>query len=226
MIAITNVDIHGWEAAIRGMRNPMNSWNRSDSEFVEVFGDIVDAKPTYLKTTSIGQQDLALMTKLSSAGSEHAKYRRMITVYMDILAPLYWWKEFDTYKVGTVANSCSTMHKIHEKKFELADFSHEHLLNHDSEKLEWGVTIPYSLLNHIVCSLNECRQKYIETNDKIFWWQMIQLLPSSYNQKRTVMLNYEVLANIYHQRKEHKLDEWGDFCRWVETLPYSEIITG
>lgn len=215
MIAITNVDIHGWEAAIRGMRNTMNSWSRSDSEFVEVFGDIVDAKPTYLKTTSIGQQDLALMTKLSSAGSEHAKYRRMITVYMDILAPLYWWKEFDTYKVGTVANSCSTMHKIAEKEFTMDDFSHEHM----------SLGIP-SVLNVVVESLNNCREMYNKTNDKQHWWNMIQLLPSSYNQKRTVMLNYEVLANIYHQRKEHKLDEWRDFCRWVETLPYSEIITG
>ena len=209
MILLENVDIHGWEAAIRGMRNPMNSWDRSDS-----------------KACFIGKNDLELMTKLAKAGSEHAKYRRMITLTVDILAPLYWWKEFDTYKIGTIANSCSTMHSIHKKEFKLDDFSHEHLLDYDSEKIDWGVTIPHSLLTHIISSLNECRRKYIETNDKMYWWQMIQLLPSSYNQKRTVMLNYEVLANMYRQRKDHKLDEWRDFCQWIEKLPYSKIITG
>lgn len=214
MIQLDKTEIFGWEAAIRGMRNPMNSWSTSDSDFVEVFGDIIDEKPVYLKTTNIGEKDLMLMCQLAKAGSSHAKYRRMITVYTDILAPLYWWKEFDTYKVGTVANSCSTMHKIAEKAFVLDDFSCEHM----------SLGIP-SVLNIIIESLNNCREMYNETNDKQHWWNMIQLLPSSYNQKRTVMMNYEVLANIYTQRKGHRLDEWRDFCRWIEKLPYHQIIT-
>lgn len=221
-ILLENVDIHGWEAAIRGMRNPMNSWDRSDSKWK----DIGHGVPYY----EIGENDLELMTKLANAGSVHAKYRRMITVTVDITAPLYWWKEADTYKVGTVANSCSTMHKIADKEFTLGDFSHEHLLI--SEEIDISLTFKehntlYSpLMIAIVNTLNFYRALYLETKDKVYWWQMIQLLPSSYNQKRTVMLNYEVLANIYRQRKEHKLDEWRDFCRWIEKLPYSKIITG
>ena len=205
MIEITKHDIYGWEAAIRGMRNPMNSWERSDSLFDNI-------------SVNIGKNDLELMTRLANAGSVHAKYRRMITVTVDILAPLYWWKEFDTYKVGTVANSCSTMHKIADKEFTLDDFSHEHLFDDDDTRVGWGDIIPNFHLMLTVRALNQYREKYIETKDKAFWWQMIQLLPSSYNQKRTVMLNYEVLANIYRQRKDHKLDEWHDFCKWIEEL--------
>ena len=213
MILLENVDIHGWEAAIRGMRNPMNSWERSDSHFDNI-------------SVNIGKNDLELMTRLANAGSVHAKYRRMITVTVDIRAPLYWWKEFDTYKVGTVANSCSTMHKIADKEFTLDDFSHEHLFDDDDTRVGWGDIIPNFHLMLTVRALNQYREKYIETKDKAFWWQMIQLLPSSYNQKRTVMLSYEVLANIYRYRKDHKLDEWRDFCQWIEKLPYSKIITG
>lgn len=207
MIKLEKTDVVGWEHAIRGMRNPMNSWDKSDSIFDEDGGIFV------------GKKDGELMKKLAHNGSVHAKYRRMIVVYVDILAPLYWWKEFDTYKVGTVANSCSTMHKIHEKPFTIDDFSHEHLED---------VTSSMDFLTSfemLVDDLNTARNWYIKTKDKRFWWQMIQLLPSSYNQKRTVMLNYEVLANIYHSRKDHKLDEWRDFCKWIEGLPLSEIIT-
>ena len=210
MMEITKHDIYGWEAAIRGMRNPMNSWERSDSFFDNI-------------SVNIGKNDLELMTRLANAGPEHAKYRRMIVVTVDILAPLYWWKEFDTYKVGTVANSCSTMHKIADKEFTLDDFSHEHLLT--EKETAWGNICPTITLECTISALNNFRKKYLETKDKKYWWQMIQLLPSSYNQKRTVMLNYEVLANIYRQRKDHKLDEWRDFCKWIEELPYSlEII--
>ena len=213
MMEITKHDIYGWEAAIRGMRNPMNSWDRSDSFFDNI-------------SVNIGKNDHDLMMRLATAGSVHAKYRRMIIVTVDILAPLYWWKEFDTYKVGTVANSCSTMHKIADKEFTLDDFSHEHLFDDDDTRVGWGDIIPNFHLMLTVRALNQYREKYIETKDKAFWWQMIQLLPSSYNQKRTVMLSYEVLANIYRYRKDHKLDEWRDFCKWIEELPYSEIITG
>ncbi len=219
MIKLEKTEVVGWEHAIRGMRNPMNSWSKSDSNFWDVFDDTVNLRAYYLKSADIGNNDLELMRKLAKNGSVHAKYRRMIVVYVDILAPLYWWKEFDTYKVGTVANSCSTMHKIHEKEFTLDDFSHEHLEN---------VTSSMDFLTSfemLVDDLNTARNWYIKTKDKRFWWQMIQLLPSSYNQKRTVMLNYEVLANIYHNRKDHKLDEWRDFCKWIEGLPLSEIIT-
>jgi hypothetical protein len=163
----------------------------------------------------IGEKDLSLMMRLRNAGTDHRKFMRMITVYVDITAPLYWWKEFDTYKVGTVANSCSTMHKIHAKEFTMDDFSHDHL-NYLSEQFLFGW----------VERLNECRQAFIETEDKEYWWQMIQLLPTSYNQKRTVSLNYEVLTNMYHARKAHKLDEWREFCQWALTLPYSQLITG
>ena len=250
MIKIENFEVVGWEHAIRGMRNPMNSWEKSDS------GDMCSCKqkrddgdehiPYCLETfyprrteVFIGPNDHSLMMKLAKGGATHAKYRRMITVYVDITAPLYWWKEFDTYKVGTVANSCSTMHKIHAKEFTLEDFSCEHLINMDSglsrDKtpfveaggLDESIYSPWGVLNCMVIPmLNECRDRYLNTKDKIYWWQMIQLLPSSYNQKRTIMLNYEVLTAMYHDRKNHKLDEWHTFCDWIKTLPYSEFITG
>lgn len=222
MIKLENVEVFGFEAAIRGMRNPMNSWHKSDSDFSFVAPD---------GTPCIGENDLKLMKTLSKAGHDHGKYLRMINVTLDITAPLYWWKEFDTYKVGTVANSCSTMHKIHAKEFTLDDFSHEHLdcstkfmLAHDFEDgLDCYVT-SNSLLELICSVLNEYRKMFIEATDsdikKLFWWQMIQLLPSSYNQKRTVQLNYQVLKTMYHARKHHKLDEWVEFCKWCETLPY------
>lgn len=235
MIQIDKTEVVGWEAAIRGMRNPMNSWAKSDSYSgydCKTCGEIEregfckpkehDCSPYF--GFEIGPNDLGLMKNLCSAGTDHRKFMRMIAVYTDILAPLYWWKEFDTYKVGTVANSCSTMHKIAEKEFILADFSCEHLL--DYEDLNWGDTVPLATLKSVICALNIYRQKYLETKDNTYWWQMIQLLPSSYNQKRTVMLNYEVLANIYKSRKNHKLDEWRDFCKWIESLPYSELIAG
>ncbi len=215
MIKIENVDIYGWETAIRGMRNPMNSWDKSDSEFTP--WDSTDFK--------IGSADFALMSKLCNTGSDHRKFMRMITVYLDITAPLYWWKEFDTYKVGTVANSCSTMHRIAAKEFTLDDFSHEHLIEYPIPDI-FQTKSPLDVLYSIVDMLNICREKYLETKDKTYWWQLIQLLPSSYNQCRTIQLNYEVLANIYKSRKHHKLDEWLGFCAWIETLPYSELITG
>lgn len=240
MIKLEKTDIYGWEAAIRGMRNPMNSWDKSDSQVFQ-----------HIDGLEIGSNDLKLMKSLAMAGTSHSKYRRMITVTVDITAPLYWWKEFDTYKVGTVANSCSTMHKIHAKEFELDDFSHEHIIdtyeysndeNGDitSEYLDTycGLdyadlepidptgtmefdTFPIDILNWTIVMLNRARSLYLETKDKKYWWQMIQLLPSSYNQKRTVQLNYETLANIYATRKDHKLDEWRNFCEWIRTLPYS-----
>ena len=226
MIKIENIDIHGWEAAIRGMRNPVNSWDKSDSKFNVIFENCFDGVVQPIKSTFIGENDLALMKRLAKNGSVHAKYRRMITVTVDILAPLYWWKEFDTYKVGTVANSCSTMHKIADKEFTLDDFSHEHVET-EGKITEKSAAIPYiHALEYIISFLNYARNDYLKTKDKKYWWQMIQLLPSSYNQKRTVMFNYEVLAGIYHQRKNHKLDEWCEFCGWIEKLPYSEIITG
>lgn len=192
-----------WEIIIEGMRNPMNSWDKSDS-LCAYNGEFI-----------LGDNDRKLMTSLAKGGAVHAKYRRMIPVFMTINAPLYWWKEFDTYKVGTVVNSCSTMHKIHAKEFCLDDFSLEHLD-------EWGKTA----IAGTVRILNFNRNMFLELKEKERWWQMIQLLPTSYNQKRTVMLNYEVLVNIYHSRKNHKLDEWHTFCDWIETLPYSELITG
>ena len=219
MIKITDTEVVGWEHAIRGMRNPLNSWDKSDSEFCilgssDYEGSIaVDYDCEW--TTYIGPNDQDLMKRLRKAGTDHRKFMRMIVVYCDILAPLYWWKEFDTYKVGTVANSCSTMHCIHKHEFTIDDFSHEHLMDES-----------IALLKDIVKDLNECRKWYLDTKDKKYWWQMIQLLPSSYNQKRTVMLNYEVLANMYKSRKDHKLDEWHEFCDWIRELPYSELITG
>ena len=219
MIKIKKTEVLGWEHAIRGMRNPMNSWDKSDSRFNGL-------------TCNIGPNDRELMMKLRKAGSDHRKFMRMIDVYVDITAPLYWWKEFDTYKVGTVANSCSTMHKIHEKKFTLDDFSCEHL---------GDGFVP--VLKETIQALNSARNMYLEYDDVIkkgipclkgttpatkkdVWWQMIQLLPASYNQKRTVKLNYEVLTNIYHSRKNHKLSEWIELCEWIEELPYSELIVG
>lgn len=214
MIKFENTEVVGWESAIRGMRNPMNSWKKSDSHRDGCYRTPLCYKSKYY---TVGPNDLDLMTRLRNAGTDHRKFMRMITVYVDITAPLYWWKEFDTYKVGTVANSCSTMHKIADKEFTLEDFSCEHL------ETAWLTT-----LKETIKLLNWARDAYRlcdEGAKKEWWWQMIQLLPSSYNQKRTVMLNYEVLANIYKSRKNHKLDEWIDFCKWIENLPYSKLIT-
>jgi len=223
MIKIEKVEICGFGPAVRGMRNSYNSWDKSDSTFTKVSRTIIP---------DIGDSDLKLMENLSSGGSSHAKFRRFVGVYFDITAPLYWWKEFDTYKVGTVANSCSTMHTIAAKEFELEDFSREHLL---SELWKDGDGDPFTLVDrnqdeiecdaltflwHTCDVLNHYRKLYLETRDKRYWWQMIQLLPSSYNQKRTVLLNYEVLYSIYKDRRHHKLDEWQQFCDWIETLPY------
>ena len=225
MLKISNFEVMGWEHAIRGMRNPMNSWEKSDSK---VHTCECEQWPHNIKKSfdEVGPNDLDLMKRLRNAGTDHRKFMRMITVYLDITAPLYWWKEFDTYKVGTVANSCSTMHKIADKEFTLEDFSCEHLMDDGDEELAYGDWIPLHVLEHIVVVLNRQRDRYLETKDKKYWWQMIQLLPSSYNQKRTVMLNYEVLANVYKSRRNHKLDEWHTFCDWIEELPYSELITG
>ena len=227
MIKIEQTEISGFGAAIRGMRNPMNSWDKMDSHVCnydeydcdcpmvangdEPGEECNDGKWKFC----VGENDYALMKRLADGGSCHAKYRRMMLVTCDITAPLYWWKEFDTYKVGTVANSCSTMHKIHAKEFTLDDFSHEHLCENSLKTLQ-----------AVIDNLNIERKNFLFTKDKWCWWQMIQLLPSSYNQKRTVLLNYEVLANIYKWRKNHKLDEWIDFCRWIEQLPYSDVIVG
>lgn len=228
MIKLENTEVMGWEAAIRGMRNPLNSWEKSDSSFEDVFEDPENLHTYYMKNAEIGPNDFDLMKRLRNAGTDHRKFMRMITVYVDITAPLYWWKEFDTYKVGTVANSCSTMHKIADKEFTLKDFSHEHL-----------TTLPLEALKNTIDIINNCRNGYLAMKNrptkelkkrredlKEIWWQMIQLLPSSYNQRRTVMLNYEVLANIYKSHRNHKLDEWRDFCLWIRTLPYSQLITG
>lgn len=228
MIKIEETEIYGWEAAIRGMRNPKNSWDKSDSAFGRNLAIPYAQNNSsiwfnkYGVETYIGDNDLDLMRRLCAAGSDHRKFMRMIVVYCDITAPLYWWKEFDTYKVGTVANSCSTMHKIQAKEFTIDDFSQEHILCETFT----GMVNPTTLLNGIVDALNQNRELYLQTKNKTYWWQMIQLLPSSYNQKRTVMMNYEVLANMYNSRKNHKLDEWHDFCDWIKTLPYSELITG
>ena len=233
MIKIENTEIVGWEAAIRGMRNPLNSWEKSDSKWYSI--GIPTSNPAaindkYLSQKyCIGDNDLDLMKRLRNAGTDHRKFMRMITVYVDITAPLYWWKEFDTYKVGTVANSCSTMHKIHAKEFTLEDFSCEHLIDHygdPSMNLNYSYKYPKAVMQDLINILNHYRRWYLETKDKKYWWQLIQLLPSSYNQRRTVMLNYEVLANIYKSRRNHKLDEWHVFCEWIENLPYSELITG
>ena len=218
MLKIENFEVTGWEAAIRGMRNPKNSWEKSDTVYGTYYGEL-NGHPCFdTDGFTLGANDLDLMTRLRNAGTDHRKFMRMIIVYLDITAPLYYWKEFDTYKVGTVANSCSTMHKIADKEFTLEDFSCEHLEN------SW-----LAHLKETIRLLNEARDAYHWCNTdakKEWWWQMIQLLPSSYNQKRTVMLNYEVLANMYKSRRNHKLDEWHTFCEWIESLPYSELITG
>lgn len=234
MIRIENVEIYGWEAAIRGARSPMNSWVKSDSYKTYIENEQTGQRADF--EFFVGDEDLKLMQKLVKAGTDHRKFMRMITVYVDVTAPLYWWKEADTYKVGTVRNSCSTMHKITEKEFTLDDFSREHLFTADlqlyqindleEETLVEIQTSALEILNVTIQALNRYRKLYLETNYKRYWHQLIQLLPSSYNQRATVMLNYEVLANMYHARKNHKLDEWCDFCRWIESLPYSELITG
>lgn len=268
MIKLEKTEVVGWEAAIRGMRNPKNSWDKSDS--IHISFNMCDdekelrlAKMCHYIAPIIKENDHDLMMKLRNAGTDHRKFMRMLVVYVDITAPLYWWKEFDTYKVGTVANSCSTMHKIADKEFTIEDFSCEHLISEpydidnedpiDGEFEDTGLVLvansengwlghcyhtangdecveylaPKTLLDrYIISALNASREAYLKTKDKKYWWQMIQLLPSSYNQKRTVMLNYEVLANIYKSRKNHKLDEWVEFCKWIESLPYSELITG
>ena len=219
MLKIENTEVMGWEHVIRGMRNPMNSWDKSDSKWYSI--GIPTSNPAAINDKCLSQKyclgdnDLDLMKRLRNAGTDHRKFMRMITVYLDITAPLYWWKEFDTYKVGTVANSCSTMHKIHAKEFTIDDFSCEHL----------GPPAISNLKSTIKC-MNDYREEFLKDSEKHNWWQMIQLLPTSYNQKRTVMLNYEVLANIYKSRKNHKLDEWHTFCDWLKSLPYSELITG
>lgn len=218
MIKITNAEVFGWDAAIRGMRNPMNSWDKSDSKHWHetIVGHEVERRV-------VGNADLTLMKRLVKAGSDHAKFMRMINVTMDVIAPLYWWSEYDTYKVGTVANSCSKMHKIADKEFTLDDFSHEHL-----------TPAAIATIRTVIERLNFARKEFLKgrkgsefgmPSAKEYWWDMIQLLPSSYNQKRTVQLNYAVLRNMYHSRRNHKLDEWHDFCSWVETLPYAELIT-
>lgn len=253
MIKFENTEVVGWEHAIRGMRNPLESWEKSDSDCTHCmrFTPPSERDCESCSCLYIGRNDYDLMKRLINAGTDHRKFMRMIVVYVDITAPLYWWKEFDTYKVGTVENSCSTMHKIADKAFTLDDFSYEHLFDDGPTLADHYLT---SLTDTIDC-LNCARERYLQTKDKKYWWQMIQLLPSSYNQKRTVMMNYEVLANIYKSRKDHKLDEWsgkdcftdlvrncntcvkngtyechhgkdGGFIQWIDTLPYSELITG
>jgi hypothetical protein len=218
MIKLENVVLASPEQmnfVIEGMRNPMNSWGKSDSHNCKQNSSFCMECECNKIGYRLGENDISLMQRLSNAGTEHRKYMRMMPVYVRITAPLYWWKEADTYKVGTVANSCSTMHKIAEKEFTLGDFSTEHF--------RW---ISERCLKDTIDVLNGYRNDYIRTKDKDYWWQMIRLLPSSYNQTRNVMLNYEVLANIYRQRKNHKLDEWREVCKWIENLPYSELITG
>ena len=232
MLKIENFEVLGWEHAIRGMRNPMNSWEKSDSKWYSI--GIPTSNPAAINDKCLSQKyclgdnDLDLMKNLRNAGTDHRKFMRMITVYLDITAPLYWWKEFDTYKVGTVANSCSTMHKIADREFTFDDFSHEKLINSACMEIqEQHIRVsPIQALATTIECLNSYRDLYLQTKDKKYWWQMIQLLPTSYNQKRTVMLNYEVLANIYKSRRNHKLDEWHTLCDWIEELPYSELITG
>ncbi len=243
MIKIEETETYGWEAAIRGMRNPMNSLDKSDSDYRYILCAKCDDCKSFKnnqwedcdncsvskicnsnKGFIVGPNDLDLMHRLCAAGSDHRKFMRMIVVYCDITAPLYWWKEFDTYKVGTVANSCSTMHKIHAKEFTIDDFSHEHLY---SDCLLEDIINELNVYRDIYNNYDKQTDKYkAEFSKKDIWWQMIQLLPSSYNQKRTVMLNYEVLLNMYKSRSNHKLDEWREFCKWIESLPYSELITG
>lgn len=230
MIKLENVVLASpeqMEFIIQGMRNPTNSWEKSDSHFCRQDGSFC-MECEHKNGYCLGANDRSLMQRLSNAGTEHRKHMRMMPVYVRITAPLYWWEEFDTkfplYKVDTVANSCSTMHKIAEKEFTLEDFSCEHLMDFEEKgKLRFS---PLGTLQNTIDELNDCRDLYLKTKDKAYWWQLIQLLPSSYNQTRNVMLNYEVLANIYRQRKNYKLDEWREVCKWIETLPDSELITG
>lgn len=230
MLKIENTEVIGWEHAIRGMRNPKNSWKNSDSFWNYKACEECNGNSSCIDDFNVGPKDYDLMMRLAKGGPVHAKYRRMITVYVDITAPLYWWKEYETYKVGTVTNSCSTMHKLADKKFTIDDFSHEHLLyeteplwsNFDGSYYECS---PYDVCKILCDVLNFYRELYLKTKEKKYWWQMIQLLPTSYNQRRTLMLNYEVLANIYEWRPNHNLDEWHTLCDWIETLPYSNIIT-
>ena len=237
MIKIENTEVYGWEAAIRGMRNPMNSWEKSDSLWEYVPCGSCNGKSSCIGDFHVGENDLKLMKNLSKAGNDHGKFLRMLNVTVDITAPLYWWKEFDTYKVGTVANSCSTMHKIHAKEFTLDDFSHERLIPYEIDPWSDEYVSPLGVLEIVIDKLNQYREYYLEAKTKPmkeeakrpevmkrYWWQMIQLLPSSYNQKRTVQLNYQVLKSMYFARKNHKLDEWRDFCAWCETLPYFKEI--
>lgn len=242
MLKIEKTEVVGWEAAVRGMRNPMNSWDQSDSHYeseaLECHDLSGDPTKVYLVDKYVlGSNDLDLMTRLRNAGTDHRKFMRMVIVYLDITAPLYWWKEFDTYKVGTVANSCSTMHKIAAKEFTFDDFSDDKLINsagaivtHNLARMETQEQHfrpnPVQTLSEVIECLNTYRDLYLKTKDKTYWWQMIQLLPTSYNQKRTIMLSYEVLANLYKSRRHHKLDEWHTLCDWIESLPYSELITG
>lgn len=244
MIKIEKAETYGWEAAIRGMRNPKNSWDKSDSGFgctnegYVTHCSVCESGHTEqchecFKNYVVGENDLSLMKTLSAAGNDHGKFLRMITVTVDLTAPLYWWKEFDTYKVGTVADSCSTMHKIQAKEFTMSDFSTEHLYWAGNGGVDSVVECADNhwltatgVMELVISTLNLFRERYLKTNNKDDWWQMIQLLPSSYNQKRTVQVNYAVLKNMYHARKNHKLDEWHEFCRWIEALPYSELITG
>ena len=235
MITISNTEVVGWEHAIRGMRNPMNSWEKSDSRYYNdpIYDDknplLIHDNPIF----NVGPKDRDLMMALRRFGTDHRKFMRMIVVYLDITAPLYWWKEFDTYKVGTVANSCSTMHKIHAKEFTREDFSSEHVMclceketpvvYHPSGNTALA---PIDVLDITIMMLNKARDLYLQTKDKQYWWQLIQLLPSSYNQKRTVMLNYEVLSNMFMARCNHRLDEWKTLCEWMRMLPYSNLITG
>ena len=213
MIKLETTEVSGWCAAVRGMRNPMNSWDKSDSDWVIVNEEDHSLGYDPIWEYEVGEKDLKLMKALSKAGNDHGKFLRFINVTVDITAPLYWWKEFDTYKVGTVANSCSTMHKIHDKEFEFGDFSTEHLV---------GSSLDY--MNDLMRELNGWRSRYLAMKNKEDWWQMIQLLPSSYNQKRTVQLNYQVLKSMYFARRHHKLDEWREFCTWCESLPYFKEI--
>ena len=226
MIRIENVEVYGWEASIRGLRSPMNSWDKSDTEYKLILDskcseDVEKAKTCGNVLVEIGENDMKLMQSLVKAGSDHSKFMRMINVTCDITAPLYWWKEFDTYKVGTVRNSCSTMHKIHAKEFTLDDFSIDDFYFEDDI---CGMHLS-DMFKNVVADCEFLRKKFVETGDKKYWRGLIQLLPESYNQRATVQLNYAVLRNMYHSRKSHKLDCWRTFCEWIETLPYSELIT-
>lgn len=222
MIKIEHVETAGWEAALRGMRNPMNSWEKGDSY---VWGDYD------IPRIEIGPNDKDLAMRLRNAGVEHRKYMRMVPIWCDITAPLYWWKQYDTYKVGTVANSCSTMHKLHAKEFTAEDFSCEDIINDVDDILVYvgyaGEDFsPKAVFELMLDALNMCRDKFLKTEDPRYWYSMVKMLPDSYNQKRTVMLNYEVLAKMYKERRHHKLAEWQDFCDWMKTLPASELIVG